>query len=244
MSQVPIILDALKRALKANGFTYAKVAELLDLSEASVKRLFSEQTFSVHRLESICGIMGLEIFDLLQMMESERRQLGELTHEQEVCLVNDKRLLLVAHLAINGWSYFDILQKYKFSEPELISYLIKLGKIGLIELLPMNRIKLRISRQFSWRSSGPVQLYFLKHFRNDFFNADFSVPAHELRVMSGMLSEESIRKLTERLHDFESQFIEQLRIDAGLPITQRSNFGCVLALRPWYAKLYDDLRQE
>ena len=53
MSQTDQILTALKKCLRAKGLTYRDVAAALELSEASVKRLFSEQSFSLKRLEEI-----------------------------------------------------------------------------------------------------------------------------------------------------------------------------------------------
>lgn len=46
MSQSAALVKALKQCLKQNNLKYADVAEALSLSEASVKRLFSEENFS------------------------------------------------------------------------------------------------------------------------------------------------------------------------------------------------------
>ena len=40
MGQVTPLLNTLKRELKAQGLTYTEVAEQLNLSESSIKRLF------------------------------------------------------------------------------------------------------------------------------------------------------------------------------------------------------------
>ena len=50
MSQTRELIKTLKTALKAQGKTYADVAVELGLTEASVKRLFSQQSFSLSRL--------------------------------------------------------------------------------------------------------------------------------------------------------------------------------------------------
>jgi len=41
------LVDVLKRELRTRGITYAQVARKLDLSEASVKRMFSRKNFSL-----------------------------------------------------------------------------------------------------------------------------------------------------------------------------------------------------
>ena len=52
MPQVSPLISTLKKQLKAHGKTYADVAELLQLSEASVKRLFAEQNFTYRGLRA------------------------------------------------------------------------------------------------------------------------------------------------------------------------------------------------
>ena len=149
MAQTTAIIQSLKMALKANGLTYRQVASQLALSEASVKRLFAEQSFSLQRLEQICQLVGMEISDLIKQMEAQQQQLSELTEEQEQQLVADIKLLLVAYVVINGLKFEDILEWYELSETETIQYLAKLDRIKLIDLLPNNRIRLRISPKFA-----------------------------------------------------------------------------------------------
>ena len=43
------LVEALKRVLKAQGLTYANLAERIGMSEASVKRMFSEQSIRLER---------------------------------------------------------------------------------------------------------------------------------------------------------------------------------------------------
>ena len=44
------LVEALKRVLKAQGLTYAMLAERIGMSEASVKRMFSDQSIRLERL--------------------------------------------------------------------------------------------------------------------------------------------------------------------------------------------------
>ncbi|QKQ27496.1 hypothetical protein [Candidatus Reidiella endopervernicosa] len=43
MSQTNALLATLKRALRMRGITYRQLAETLEMSEASIKRLFSKK---------------------------------------------------------------------------------------------------------------------------------------------------------------------------------------------------------
>lgn len=53
MSQTHALIQALKKQLRAQGKTYADVADLLELSEASVKRLFATESFTLQRLGGV-----------------------------------------------------------------------------------------------------------------------------------------------------------------------------------------------
>lgn len=243
MSQTRRIIHTLKKMLRANGLTYRDVANHLQMSEASVKRFFADESMSLERLEQISLLVGKEIADLVYQMDTEHRTLHELSEEQESELVNHPRLLLVAHLVINGWQFQDILDNYYFDEAELIQYLVQLDKLALIELLPLNRIKLRISPNFSWRRNGPVQKLFLKHLQDDFFNSDFINKDESLRVMAGMITENSAILMNEKIKDLMLLFSELYRKDKLLPVEERKNYGTVMAIRPWLAPLFNEIRK-
>ena len=63
MTGVARITEALKRCLKARGMTYASLAVALELSEASVKRLFSSGSFTLKRVEQICRVLDLDFLE-------------------------------------------------------------------------------------------------------------------------------------------------------------------------------------
>ena len=69
MAQTKLIVETLKQELHKQSITYRQVAEALDLSEASVKRLFSKNSFTLARLGQICELLHLEISDLVHQME-------------------------------------------------------------------------------------------------------------------------------------------------------------------------------
>lgn len=160
MAQIQPLLITLKKALKAHGLTYGDIAPQLELSEASVKRLFSEQTMSLQRLEQICQLMGLEISDLVQMMNEQQPRLQQLSEGQEQEITQDLVLLLITVSVLNRWTLDDITAFYTLSESECIQKLAKLDKLNIIELLPKNKIKLLVATNFSWRENGPYNNFF------------------------------------------------------------------------------------
>lgn len=243
MSQTQQLVQTLKKVLKSQGVTYKDVAQGLGISEASVKRTFALESMSLERLEQICLMVGKEIADLVYQMDIEQRKLYELTEAQESELVNEPKCLLVAHLVINGWGFSDILRHYRFEETGLIKHLVKLDKLGFLDLLPRNRIKLRISPHFSWRRNGPIQQYFLQHLQEDYFNSHFTEPNESLRVMAGMLTENSAKVLNGKIEEVTLLFSELYRKDREVSVESRRNYGAVLAIRPWLVPLFNKIRK-
>lgn len=243
MAQTTTIIKTLKRTLKSHGKKYSEVAEALNLSEASVKRLFSEEHFSLKRLDQICNFLGIEITDLLSSMKDDN-QLQSLTAEQEKQLVNETPLLLVANCVLNHCSFADILNIYAFTEPELIQYLAKLDRLRLIQLLPNNRIKVLVDRNFSWLKNGPILTFFEEQVKKDFFNSRFNKPGEKRLFLVGMLSRASNEALQRKLDRLSDEFHDLHYEDEKLPIAERFGTSAVIAMRQWEPAIFESKRKQ
>src|SRR5262245_33709656 len=122
MADTSTLLQALKQVLKGRGMTYRDVARELALSEASVKRLFSKEDFTLKRLEQVCALLEVSFADLVRLVEAGQPVVSELTDAQERELVADRKLLLVAVLVVNGWTFEQILSDYVLSEQEVVRH--------------------------------------------------------------------------------------------------------------------------
>lgn len=243
MPQTLQLIDTLKHALKAQKKTYADVARVLGLSEASVKRLFAEKSLSLLRLEQVCQLLGMEISDLVQLMSQRTRRISQLTREQEQEIAGDRVLLLVTVCALNRWTIDDILARFNIREVEAIRCLARLDRLKIIELLPGNRIKLLISPNFNWLENGPIQQLFRSRLQDDFFNSRFDRQAERLLVVNGMLSRRSNAVLQKKLDRLAREFDELNDDDAGLPLEQREGVTMVMAMSDWRFGLFADLRR-
>lgn len=243
MAQTQALISTLKKSLKSQGMTYRDVARGMGLSEASIKRLFAEQTFSLQRLDQICQLLGMEITDLVKQMEASQQQLDQLTEEQEQELVSDIKLLLVAFLVINGWKFDDIVHAYKISETEAIRYLARLDRIKLIDLLANNRIRLRISPTFAWRRNGPIQQFFTSNLQDDFLQSRFDETDELFGFLSGMLTSACADQVRQRLQQLANEFRNLNREDRAKPINTREGYSLFMAFRSWRPDVFEELRK-
>ena len=233
MVQSQRMIEALKQVLKTRGVSYARVACVLDLSESSVKRLFSTGAFSLQRLEAVCDLAGVDLLELAQQADAKRFRVPALTVEQEREVVGDSALLLVAICVLNRWSFARILDRYQFTPSRLVRLLARLDRMGLIELLPGNRIRLRIARNFAWLPDGPIHRFFVTRLQNEFLDGEFLPQRDVHRVAWGMLSSESAATLRTRIAGLADAFDELTRGDEVRADTAAHGTCLLIALREW-----------
>ncbi len=238
MAQTQELIKSLKTALKAQGKTYADVAVELGLTEASVKRLFSKQSFSLSRLDQVCHLLDMEITDLVQLMNEQQQRLQQLSVEQEKEITANVTLTLVTVCVLNRWTMDDILAYYRISETECIQHLAKLDRLKVIELLPKNRIRLLVAPNFSWHENGPIQLFFQKKISQEFFNTHFSRDDECLIVLNGMFSSQGNAELQSKLKRLAREFGLLNNDEATLDLAERNGTTLVLAMRDWRYGLF------
>jgi AraC-like DNA-binding protein len=244
MSQTEQVISCLKKALKANGLTYAQVAENLSLSEASVKRIFAEKSMSVQRMMQICEMMEMRLTDLAQLMNESDAAISSLSKEQEQNIVDDIVMLLITVCVLNRWSMAEIIAHFKISETDCIQYLAKLDRLKIIDLKPGNSFKLRVATNFKWIDGGPIQQFFQRYIEAEFFHANFGGRREKLQVLNGLLSDSSYTDLTRKMAMLAREFDALNDADSHLPVGERSTVTLVMATRPWRYSLYEDLRKK
>mgnify|MGYP001817076571 CR=1 FL=1 len=233
MSQIPALLDTLKREFRARGITYAQVAAELGLSESSIKRTFADSRLSVERLEQLCQVIGLEISDLVQKSAEQRQSIVTLTEAQEREVADNPRLLLVAICVLNLWTFEDIIREYDLSEHDCIQLLAQLDRLNLIELLPLNRFRVIVANDFRWLPNGPIQKFFRRDVQPDFLRSAFSGSGEKLLFRNGMLSRGSNATMLKKMERLVAEFNELHDEDAGSPLEERFGTSILVALRPW-----------
>jgi len=243
MAQTQALVDALKKELRRQGKTYGDIADALKLSESSVKRLFSERTFSLSRLDTVCEWLGIEISDLVKTMEESTQLTSQLSLQQEKELVSDTKLLLMAHFLMSRWTFPQIIETYDISELEGIQLLARLDRMRFLQLLPGNRVKLMISKDFEWNSNGPIQKFYEDKVQTEFFDSSFS-SAGEYRVfLSGMLTRNSNTEMTRRLKRLAHAFNEMSNDDESFPMDEKFGLSVLMAIRPWGVEVFESLRR-
>ncbi|MCB1755627.1 MAG: helix-turn-helix transcriptional regulator [Gammaproteobacteria bacterium] len=146
----------LKQALKARGVTYASLAAALDVSELTIKRLFSERDCKMSRLTEICEAVGISLAELVEMQSRRRQVAGHLPLQTEKALANEPALFLLFMLLTLQIDKERICREWAMSETDWYRRLRALEELGLIRLLPQNRFRFTVTLPVRWRMNGPL----------------------------------------------------------------------------------------
>ena len=227
------IVDALKKVVRMRGLTYAQLAARVDLSEASVKRLFSQRSFTLARLLQFCDALELEFAELARMARGREGEASEMSIAQETALAADTRLLAVFYLVLNGWAFDEIVARYKISATQCVGALAKLDRLQLVDLMPGNRVRLRVPRDLRLRAYGPIRRRHGQRAIEDFLAPQFERAGGYFAFEFRELSRASFELLRRKLERLAAEFQELGELDSRVAPSRRETIGMAIGLRPW-----------
>ncbi len=236
MDETYQLVDALKRCVKNRGLTYRALAGRINLSEASVKRIFAERSFTIRRLEQVCRAMDMSVTELIRMIDRSASTVTTLSLGQESALALDPALLSYFYLLVNGWTDVQIRREYEFEEAQIANFRDRLLALELIELLPRRRYRLRVGRRLVWRSDGPVRRAYERQVQTEFLRATFAGRGEFLGWQPAELTESSIGVLKRKLERLYEEFLQMAEIDL-LSTQPRHSTALLVAFRPWVFSL-------
>ncbi|AYQ27398.1 MULTISPECIES: helix-turn-helix transcriptional regulator [unclassified Polaromonas] len=243
MSTTADLVTLLKKELKAARMTYADLAGKLGMAESSVKRMLAKGDMPLSRIDAICRALKLDFADLARRVADTQPLLAELTESQEKAVVADKKLLLAAICVLSQWTLEQITTSYRVSEAECIKYLAQLDRIGIIELKPLNRYRLKLAKTFRWRPHGPVMDYFRENALLDYFSGGFDGNGEGLLLVHGSISRGLAPSFLERMQRVAQDFAQQHQTDQKLGEKDREGFTLLLAMRSWEFEAFAALRR-
>lgn len=244
MSQIAQVSQTLKQLLRQHQITYKILAEKLEMSEANVKRIFSANSFTLEKLESICHLLDLTLTDLFALTEKQTEQLTQLTVDQEKELLSDPKLLLVAVCVRDAWTFNEIIEHYDIDQFECIQLMARLDKLKVIDMLPNNQYKLLIAQDFRWIPQGP-----LEQFMEQEVMVKFMAPKQDEQwafrfYLRGRYSQTSVDIIQRKLNQLTKEAAELNEEDASLPLSKRRHMGLLMAMRPWEPSLFENMKRK
>jgi len=150
-------LEIIKRKFKQQNMTYADIADILTVSENTVKRMLNAKDIGLERLLTLADLCDLQLDTLLAEAKQRPTPYNYFTQQQDEAFYRMPNL----------WHYFSELFYYAKSAETIKNengitdlstyrYLRALEKLGLLELLPNNHIKFLIATPIGFASDSLV----------------------------------------------------------------------------------------
>ncbi len=239
MTQSEAIILALKAQLKAQGLTYAEFAQKVNLSEVSIKRIFSHKSsISLDRLEHFCTALETELLSLLEKTKlSTNNKRSHLTRQQENVLNDNPKLLVFFYALLKGLSPERTVEKYKITAKEAERFLFSLDRLGLIRLDLGGRFKMLASPFVEWSETGPLNKKYAAGLCRDFL--DFSVLGQDEYFLfrKAYLARGSLKQIRRQLGEVLAKIKEYSEFDQSTQPGKCFSTTFVFAARDWIPTL-------
>ncbi|NUZ04309.1 helix-turn-helix domain-containing protein [Piscinibacter koreensis] len=243
MSTTQDLVTALKAELRSADVTYAELARSLGLSESSIKRIFAKGDMPLSRIDEVLRVLHMDFAELARKVVDAQPARRELSAEQEAAVVADRKLLLMAICCLSQWTFEQITDAYAIGDAECVKYLVQLDRLGIIELRPLNRYRLKVAKGFRWRPHGPVMAYFRRHVVDDYYSGGFDGDGELLMLVHGDIGKSLAATFVERLQRIGQDFAQQHLADQKLPAEQRRAYTLVVGMRSWLFAAFRDLKR-
>lgn len=233
MSQIDQFLGSLKRSLKAKNILYRDLAETLNLSESSVKRILSSKSLSLERLEEICKASDLSFAEICRNAQfEEESHVFTLSADQEKALAENPRLLHYFVLLHEGKKPQKIEKEYELTATEAKKMLLQLDRLKLIELHPKDRVKILGSGALRFKRDGAVGKAMFTYTKNHYLNDEFNGEMDFIRFSLVGLDLATLNKFRAKFEKLNLEIQEEAKFISDND-KESEDIGILFAFRPW-----------
>jgi len=151
-----LLLEALKRELKAQGISYQEMAKRLSVSEPTIKRILTGRPCTVDRLISICHELNLSLFEVAARARDKQAPFYFLTPKQEKYFLTHPHVYWFLHRLNRGVSLAQVRQDSELDEMVTYRYLRALEKLSLLVVGPDNHFRFTFKGLVQWPRHGEM----------------------------------------------------------------------------------------
>jgi transcriptional regulator with XRE-family HTH domain len=232
------IMNLIKNKAREAHLTQQRVASELRVSLATVKRWWAGKGVQLGSLNRLCGLIGVSLSQLLVEIEANASTYTY-SLEQEKVLAQHPRVLALFDLLVSGKTAKFIQSKYSFSDDEMFSMLVKLDRVGLIELHEKNRVKLKQTGEPQWIVGGPLSLKYRKRMieslLGEHVKTEMSFYIHDYLPEDVILLRAKIKELENLMH--------ACNVRGGLKPESATSFGSYICFKQFEWDLREVLGQ-
>lgn len=215
------ICKMLKRQLKKEGVSYKMLANKMNISEVSVKRMMNlHQSISMERCIDICDIINVPLSKVISSAEKSLLVTPYYTTRQDELFYKRPELYSIfSKVLYENLVSEQLLQLYELDESSLYLYLRELEKVELVKLTNGLNFKLIVPQHIVFRESAKCAAYYKNQ----------TIDGLKLELQQIAETDKSKFFLTSRLRLTEEEFarynkqIEEMLQSATLLSQSRAN---------------------
>lgn len=214
------LMAVIGRALRARGWTRARLAEELGMSESGVKKALRAPDGSYDRVVRICAALGLDLSELLEECDASP-EAWRLTEEQEDLFRADPACWwFLGDLAGRGWDADAVRAEQGLDARRVEDWLVRLERRGVLRRTERGRIVPIAAAGRPWQAGSrhgdavvrPAQDALLAHARDRIRSGTDVVPeATECGFARLELTPSSAVELKAALREVVSDFARRSR---------------------------------
>ena len=177
------IKATIKSLLKNKKMSYQQVANHLNCSLSTVKRILGKEELALSRLLEICELLGLSMGELEKLAgDRKKKEILNFTISQEEFFADNPEYFNYYQLLHSGKSPKQIAKSNKLNKLSSDKYLRELENIGVITISPKGKISFKYKSSPDWIERGPLMQAFYRHIINSARDYFLSRITHNLHV--------------------------------------------------------------
>lgn len=141
------IKSCIKDLLKKKSLTYEDLAEELECSVPTIKRILGPEELTLNRLLELCDILNIDLAELEMMTQENNEKDERFTEEQDAFLAKNRNYYAYLIKLFDGKSPKEIQEQYNLTQKSTDKYLIGLEKQELIRVTGKQRVKPNFKRE-------------------------------------------------------------------------------------------------
>lgn len=156
------VCQVIKRLLKKTGIPYGELADYLDISEVSVKRLLNrQQPLSMSRLIEIAKLLQTPLSSIIQEAEKAASSAPLFTKQQDDAFFAKPELFtLFSKICCTDASAEQLMQLFNLDKSSMYLYLRDLEDLRLIKLVSELKYRLMVPRHIVFASGSKFPKYY------------------------------------------------------------------------------------
>lgn len=232
LSSAKTVMDLLKTRAKFLGVTQQQIAKKFSVSLPTVKRWFAAKGVSIETLTELMEMLDLGWDDIAIEFDVAAGPEFVFTFAQEKLFAANPSAHVFFDLLLDGSTPYQIEKKFRLQKSSTRKYLRALENVGLIDVLPGDKIKIKVKGEAKWMTNGPLAQRFRESAIQDFMD-HMNQSGGSLRFGIHNLLPEDKKDLKEDLEKINSKVLRAERRARLTRSPQTRSYGLMFAFEPY-----------